>query len=104
MSCHGMALSWSWRSSGRGAEGCTDAKGVARVPGQQRGARVGLSPPNFPAWAQIFSMPARCSTKWPQEIYFRILQKNLVELIHIMFGAEWWWWGAKLSWFAKIQK
>jgi hypothetical protein len=25
-------------------------------------------------------------------------------LIWIMFGAEWWWWGAKLSWFAKIQK
>nr|XP_051189998.1 uncharacterized protein LOC127303291 [Lolium perenne] len=34
-----MAMPWSWRSSGRGAEAGTNAKGGARGPGKQRGAR-----------------------------------------------------------------
>ena len=51
----------------------------------------------------IWFLPTKCSTQWPQENYFWILQRFLVELIQILFGTQWWWWCAKLSWFVKIQ-
>jgi hypothetical protein len=61
------------------------------------------STPQNPAWAHIYIMPTRCLTKWPKELYFRILPNFLVDVIQIIFGTCWWWWCAKRSWFEKIQ-
>jgi hypothetical protein len=45
-----------------------------------------------------------CSTQWPQELHFEILPNFLVELVQIIFGTGWWWWGEKWSRFVKIQE
>ena len=56
-----MVAKWGW------------CRGLALVLRWSGEAEVvsGLGPLwKFPAWASFGSLPTRCSTKWPNEIYF----------------------------------
>ena len=98
----GMALPcWAmsrWQSRGKVLEG---TKGQGKIKCK---SNLGQSTIWNSGLCFIWFLPTMCSTQCPQENYFWILQRFLVELIQILFGTQWWWWCAKLSWFVKIQK